>query len=83
MAAIHNAAARGDMAEVKELSRVKGPYSKSARLVQSLDGEGRLPLHVAAWYGHTPVVQFLAERYPAGVHIVDKVGVSLRWREMG
>ncbi|XP_037077093.1 LOW QUALITY PROTEIN: uncharacterized protein LOC119098276 [Pollicipes pollicipes] len=72
IAAIHIAAARGDVAEVKELARIKGPHSKSAKLVQSLDEQGRLPLHLAAWYGHTPVIQFLTERYPAGVHILDK-----------
>ncbi|XP_043243416.1 uncharacterized protein LOC122392525 [Amphibalanus amphitrite] len=72
IAAMHSAAARGDVAEIKELSRVKGPYSKSTKLVQSLDENGRLPLHLAAWYGHTPAIQFLTERYPAGIHIIDK-----------
>jgi ankyrin repeat protein/L-ascorbate metabolism protein UlaG (beta-lactamase superfamily) len=66
---IHQAAARGDLAKIKELIQANG------KLIGSRDSNGRTPLSVAAWHGRVELIKFLAAR-GADTNARDRNGLT-------
>lgn len=66
---IHDAAANGDLAEVKEL------LGDNPELVFSRDSKGETPLHLAAYTGHKDVAAFLLANR-AEVNAKDNSGMT-------